>query len=260
MDRQEEKIEIVINTRKTKDVSFSIYADHGDVDWGDGTSGTCEVYRYDPEEKNLYKRYKVSPCSHSYHGINWEVTIVITAFKLIEFEIEHVPVTRVRFEHCDRLGLFLCPDCGIKRLDLRGAPNLFSLNCACNDLRRLDLSGCDDLVIVKCDCNNLSVLNLFNCEKLKRVSCSFNRLKKLRVAYFPEKLSSVECSYNNLSAKELYRLFIDITLFENMGTIDYSLNPGTAEVDSSVLYHRCWTIMNTYTEKKVERVSRERGY
>ena len=258
MDRQEEKVKIVLNARETKDIHFSIYADNCDVDWGDGTFDRYGELHYHPEELDMLRRCKTSPCSHSYHRMNRVVTIVITVSKMIEFSIEHVTVTSVRFENCDGLHRVICSDCGVRQLDLREVPNLYFLVCTCNDLRRLNLLGCRDLLFVECDCNDLSVLNLTHCEKLERVSCSFNKLKKLRVAYFPEKLYSVKCCHNDLSAKELYELFIDITFFENMGIIDYSLNPGTAEVDSSVLDHRCWTITNACTEKKVERVLRER--
>lgn len=254
MDRQEEKIEIVVNTRKTKNVKFYIYADECHVDWGDGTSDFYNGSEFKMINVDGVRTPRPPCCEHSYRGINRVVTIVISGFKIIEFKIEHIPLTAIRCENCYNLAWIICPDCGIRKLDTGNAPNLLFINCICNNLHKLDLSRCPTLLIIECDCNYLRELNLSYCSKLSNIICRFNQLRKLRVADYSTKLHTVKCCYNNLSTRELNRLFQDITFFFDRGDIDYSLNPGSRTADTFSLIAHDWIITNTITEKKVERI------
>ncbi|MCB6972332.1 MULTISPECIES: hypothetical protein, partial [Butyricimonas] len=65
--------------------------------------------------------------------------------------------------------------------------------------------------------------------------------------------------YNDLSAKELNRLFRDVTWFVDFGCIDYGLNPGASEANRFWLDEHCWHITNCYMEKKTERILQDAG-
>ena len=259
MEQQEEKIEIVVNTRKTKEIRFYVYADECTVDWGDGSSERYATPKPGIEDSDYWRTPKRPYCEHSYRGVNRVVTVTVSATRLSEFIIEHIPVTSVRIRDCVHLGHFFCIDCGLRQLYLGDSPRLYYLKCSCNNLRRLDLSGCPGLIGLECDCNYLTELNLSRCFKLHTLACRFNRLKKLRVAEGAEKIHTVKCCYNNLSAKELNRLFRDVACLVDFGCIDYGLNPGTREADRYWLDEHRWHITNCYMEKKMERILRDAG-
>lgn len=254
MDRQEEKIEIVVNTRKTKNVKFYIYADDCRVNWGDGTSDFYNESALKTGDEDSIRAPKKPRCEHTYRGINHVVTIVISGSAIVEFKIEHTPLTAIRCDNCYNLASIICPNCSLRQLHTGNTPNLLFINCICNNLHKLDLSRCPSLLIIECDCNYLSELNLSYCRRVSNIICRFNQLKKLRIADYPDTLHTVKCGYNNLPAKELNRLFQNLALFFDRGHIDYSFNPGTLFADSSSLIAHDWTILNATTEKKVERI------
>ena len=99
MEQQEEKIEIVVNTRKTKEIRFYVYADECTVDWGDGSRECYATPKPGIEDSDYWRTPKRPYCEHSYRGVNRVVTVTVSAKQLSEFIIEHIP------DKCQASGL-----------------------------------------------------------------------------------------------------------------------------------------------------------
>jgi Leucine-rich repeat (LRR) protein len=115
-----------------------------------------------------------------------------------------------------------CDNCGIKSMNVNGAPSLVEMYVEENQLTSLDVSSLTQLDVLACRDNQLTSLNLKGAERLGYLSCQNNRLKELDVSTNPR--LKLLTAYGN------YITEIDVSALEDLDGLMYEDREGKHEV------------------------------
>ncbi|GAD07040.1 Internalin-J precursor [Porphyromonas crevioricanis] len=123
------------------------------------------------------------------------------------------------------LELFMNP--GIKKLDLRGCPNLQELNCEFCGIETLDVSNLVELKTLRCSGNELRSLDVKNLVNLEDLGIKKNHISEMDLTA-NTKLKKLEVHTNQLSdikgLDKLTELEMFNASFNNLSNIDVSKN------------------------------------
>lgn len=220
-----EKINIQLYS--ISDITLQIETQQAEINWGDGSSTQL---KNPPPSLTIHHAFtKPLP-----------VQLEITGTVLRGLSVPQLGISHLKLQNCRHLQYLNCAINDIEELNVEQCPQLEELYCNSNRLKQLTVAGATRLTQLIAAYNEIEELNTEGCDQLEILDCSNNRLSSLSFKA-PAQLRFLAIQHNSLDEGSLLRIFQQLPVSKNKGILNYTNNPGTASVSSSLLKEKNWT-------------------
>lgn len=235
-----ERVELIVQGREV--IEIGLTATDYLINWGDGSSSRDRF--------------------HVYLSVK-EKSVCVTGKNIRELVIRGKGIVSLKVIGCFAMHHITCSDCNLSCIEL-DCINLRGLSMQNNRVTQLSLNS-SNLDWLVCDNNDLHELDLASQSRLVMLSCKHNYLEKLRLPKLNFVLKSINCACNNLSKEELNEIAATLPKYIPYTNylFDYSLNPGTREVNFSDMLACGWKLEESYNTNLIEKLIskfRDLGY
>lgn len=235
-----ERIELIVQGREV--IEIGLTASDYLINWGDGSSSRDRFH--------VYLSAK-------------EKSISIAGKNIRELLIRGKGIISLKVIGCFAMHHITCSDCNLSCIEL-DCINLSGLSMQNNRVTQLSINS-NNLDWLVCDNNDLHELDLTSQSRLVMLSCKYNYLEKLRLSKSNSVLKSINCVGNNLSKEELNEIATTLPKYIPYTNylFDYSLNPGTKEVNFSDMLARGWKVEKSFDTQLIKKLIskfRDLGY